>query len=83
MKILKFEAKYCGSCKVLSTIISKLEPKIEIEKIDIEEDEFKVEAFGVVSLPTMIKVDDKNKEITRLIGIPPKEKLIEFLEIKE
>lgn len=67
MKLLKFTADWCASCKALS---SKLEDfkLCEIEEVDVEEEIDTSIEFKIRSLPTIVLVDEENKEIDRLIG---------------
>ena len=67
MKLLKFTADWCASCKALS---SKLEDfkLCEINEIDVEEEIDITNEFKVRSLPTIVLINDEEKEIDRLIG---------------
>lgn len=67
MKLLKFTADWCASCKALS---SKLEDfkLCEIKEVDVEEEIDLTNNFKIRSLPTIVLVDEENKEIDRLIG---------------
>ena len=68
-KIIIVGAVWCKPCKILKEEIDRLkvETVIPVEKLDIEEDEEKVEGFNVTSLPTSIfTVDGEEKE--RLVG---------------
>ena len=67
MKLLKFTADWCASCKALS---SKLEDfkLCEIKEVDVEEEVDTSIEFKIRSLPTIVLVDEENKEIDRLIG---------------
>lgn len=62
-------AVWCQPCKILKEEIDRLkvEMVIPVEKLDIEEDEEKVEGFNVTSLPTSIfTINGEEKE--RLVG---------------
>ena len=70
-KITIIGAVWCKPCKVLKEEIDRFKEKdemdIPIEKLDIEEDEEKVEGLNVTSLPTSIfTIDGEEKE--RLVG---------------
>lgn len=67
MKLLKFTADWCASCKALS---SKLEDfkLCEIKEVDVEEEIDITNEFKVRSLPTIVLIDDEENEIDRLIG---------------
>lgn len=67
MKLLKFTAEWCASCKALSSKLEDFE-LCEIDEIDVEEEIDITNKFKVRSLPTIILIDDEEKEIDRLIG---------------
>ena len=67
MKLLKFTAEWCASCKALSSKLEDFE-LCEIDEIDVEEEIDITNEFKVRSLPTIILIDDEEKEIDRLIG---------------
>lgn len=67
MKLLKFTADWCASCKALSSKLKDFE-LCEIDEIDVEEEIDITNKFKVRSLPTIILIDDEEKELDRLIG---------------
>lgn len=79
VKILRFSATWCQPCKSLEAMLNTTETKLPINKIDIDEDQETPIAFGVRSVPTMVKLDQDNNVVDRIIGVPSKEKLVEFL----
>lgn len=81
MKILKFYSNSCGPCKVMSKELAKLKG-IEIVDYDAT-DENNVEIldkYKVLSIPTIIVVDDKGDIINRFGGIVPIEKIKEVIK---
>lgn len=71
MKLLKFGAPWCGSCKKLSAMISSsnLRVLVEVVEIDVEDSSEMVRRFGVRNLPTMVLVTDCNEELSRWVGV--------------
>lgn len=73
----------CGPCKTMEPIVEELEKelagKIEIEKINVDENSPKASEYGVMSIPTYIVLKD-GKEIGRKIGVTSKQDLLELLK---
>lgn len=70
MKIKKYSAVWCQPCKTVSKsldLISK-EKGIEIEEIDIDEKPELAKQHKIMSLPTLILVNDNDLEIGRKVG---------------
>ena len=61
MKILKFYSKFQPSCEKLDQLLSS----IEHEAIEVSENSDLVDKYTVTSVPTFIKVDDEDNEISR------------------
>lgn len=58
--IIDFYATWCGPCKMLSPVLEELAAeyagKIDIYKINVEEEEERAGVFGVRSVPTLLFV---------------------------
>ena len=69
MKYLKFEASWCGACKMVQPQLNKVAAEgIEVKKIDAEQNNEMVMEYNVRNLPTVLLVDDSGKEIWRTVG---------------
>lgn len=70
MKILKFAAPWCGQCKVLSKNLKGFDA-CEIVEYDVEDDnnEEIVSKYSIMSLPTMVLLNDDDVEVKRWNGI--------------
>jgi thioredoxin 1 len=69
MKYLKFEASWCGACKMVQPQLNKVSAEgITVEKIDAEDDNQMVIDYNIRNLPTVLLVDDSGKEIWRTVG---------------
>lgn len=81
MKALKFYAEWCGPCKGLTMVVNGAKDKLPmpVENVNIDENVFMAQDFKVRSIPTMIVVDDQEKEIRRHVGLMNEEELLKFL----
>tara|TARA_B110000858_G_C17794917_1_gene471902 strand:- start:2183 stop:2503 length:321 start_codon:yes stop_codon:yes gene_type:complete len=70
--IVDFWAEWCGPCKTLGPILEKLSDdfhdKVEIKKINIDENPEAPANFGIRSIPTMILFKD-GKIVDTKIGV--------------
>lgn len=69
MKYLKFEASWCGACKMVQPQLNKVSAEgITVEKIDAETNNDLVAEYNIRNLPTVVLVDDAGKEFWRTVG---------------
>ena len=85
MKVYKFYAEWCQPCKMLSKVIEdakdKIDPSVEFIEFDIDAEMMTAVNYNVRGVPTMVIVDENNKEIKRQSGYMNEEKLLEFLKV--
>lgn len=86
LKIIDFWAVWCGPCKFMEPIIEELEKelggKVEIEKINVDENQEMTAKYGVMSIPTYVFLKD-GKEVDRIIGATQKENFLKTLQKHE
>lgn len=83
MKIIKFSAVWCPGCLVMKPVWKKVEekyPNLDIIEYDYDIDEDEVNIYNVGDkLPVVIKFDDNDLEVGRLIGEKKENEIIEFI----
>jgi thioredoxin 1 len=76
--LLDFYADWCGPCIVMKPVLEEIEKemagKLEVRKINVDENEEETEKYGVMSIPTYIILKD-SKEADRFVGATSKEVL--------
>lgn len=78
MNILKFFGSWCNPCKDLSKNLE--DAGIEHKSIDVDENEELTEKYNVMSVPTIVVLDEDDNEVGRFIGSRTKEQLLKELK---
>ena len=81
--LIDFWAVWCGPCKIMEPVIEELEKelgdKIEVQKVNVDDEPEKASKFGVMGIPTYVVLKD-GKEVGRKVGVSPKAELKKLLE---
>lgn len=81
--LVDFWAEWCMPCKMLSPVIEEvaksLEGKVEIVKVNIDENPMSASQLGITSIPTMV-LFDSGKPIGKIVGFQPKEQIEETIK---
>ena len=70
-RILKFEAEWCGQCKVLTPILKRVlenHTDITLTTVDIETNEETTLKYNIRNLPTLVFIKD-SIEVGRTSGV--------------
>ena len=78
MNILKFFGSWCNPCKTWSKNLE--DAGIEHKSIDVDENEELTEKYNVMSVPTIVVLDEDDNEVGRFIGSRTKEQLLKELK---
>ena len=77
-----FWAPWCGPCKMIAPVLEEIdgemEDKVQIVKLDVDENQETAGKYGVMSIPTLLLF--KNGEVVdQVIGFQPKEALVDII----
>lgn len=86
LKILDFWAEWCGPCKFMEPLMDELEKelkdKVEIEKINVDENQELAAKYQVLSIPTYI-FEKEDQEVDRIIGATQKDNFLKIISKHE
>ena len=70
MRILKFGAPWCSSCKTLTATMESWDSKTvsKIEAVDVDKDRQKAKDHRIMSMPTVLVLDEIGNEVARYVG---------------
>lgn len=84
IKLIDHWAEWCGPCKMMEPILDEIEKefagKVEIIKVNVDEDPATASKYGVMSIPTYV-VEKEGKEVTRRVGFTPKAEMVKLLSV--
>ncbi|GGP13414.1 thioredoxin [Oceanobacillus neutriphilus] len=77
-----FWAPWCGPCKMIAPVLEEIdgemEEKVQIVKLDVDENQETAGKFGVMSIPTLLLFKD-GEVVDQVIGFQPKEALTDII----
>lgn len=77
-----FYADWCGPCKMMSPIVEdvaeSLSGKVNVVKINVDEETELAVKYGVSSIPTLVLIKD-GQVVTNLVGMRDKKELEEII----
>ena len=80
--LLDFYADWCGPCRMVSPIVDEIAEEREdilVGKINVDNEPELAEAFGVISIPTLVVM--KNGEVVaQSAGARPKAQILSMLD---
>ena len=81
--LVDFYADWCNPCKMMAPTVAKLaeayEGKVQVGKINVDEQMDLARQFRVVSIPTLIILKN-GQEVQRMVGVTSKEELKDALK---
>lgn len=82
LKIIKFEADWCGACKQMKPVfasVAKSSQGVAFETVNVDRQASVAERYGVELLPTVVAVKN-GKEVGRFTGFRNEAKLKSFVK---
>ena len=80
--LIDFYADWCGPCRMLSPVVDEIAKEREdilVGKINVDECPELAQAFGVVSIPTLVVMKQGNV-LQQSAGVRPKAQILAMLE---
>ncbi|MEJ2256359.1 MAG: thioredoxin TrxA [Woeseiaceae bacterium] len=81
--LLEFWAEWCGPCKMIAPLLDEVadtyEDKLNVVKLNVDENPNTAQKFGIRSIPTLILFKDGAVQ-AQVMGAMPKSQLEEFLD---
>lgn len=77
-----FWATWCGPCKMVAPVLEEIDgemnDKVQIVKLDVDENQETAGEYGVMSIPTLLLFKDGNV-VDQVVGFQPKEALVDLI----
>ena len=77
--LVDFYATWCGPCKMLAPELENIKDKVQIVKVNIDENLELCKKYGVMSVPTLMYFKD-DKVFNTNIGFINSEQILEFIK---
>jgi thioredoxin 1 len=83
--LVDFWAEWCGPCHMIAPVLEEIageqEGKLQIAKVNVDENPNTAQRFNVMSIPTLLvfQPGDSSAEVKRLVGAKGKGQLLQDL----
>ena len=79
--LIDFWANWCGPCRMIAPILEEISEErddVKICKINIDDEAELAAKYQIVSIPTLVFVED-GEEVSRSVGARPKAQILSLL----
>lgn len=79
--LIDFWANWCGPCRMIAPILEEISEErddVKICKINIDDESELAARYQIVSIPTLVFVED-GEEVSRSVGARPKAQILSLL----
>lgn len=79
--LLDFWAPWCGPCSMLAPILEEVKtecPQVPIVKVNVDEEPELASKFQVMSIPTLVFIENGEKKAVT-VGVKPKEEILKMI----
>ena len=80
--LVDFWANWCGPCRMVGPVVEEIaqeRPDVKVGKIDVDEQRELAAAFQIMSIPTLVVMQD-GKVTQQVVGLRPKEQILAMLD---
>ena len=81
--LIDFYASWCGPCRMLAPILEDVQvnfgDKVQIHKVDVDDNEKLARSFGIMSIPTLILFENGQQK-EKHVGLMMQDEIEEMLE---
>lgn len=81
--LLDFWASWCGPCRMVSPVVDEIAeelPSVKVGKINVDEQRELAARFNIMSIPTLIVVQD-GKVVKQAVGARPKGQIVAMIPL--